>query len=164
VGKTVYIKCVAKNLEGVVQKIDDVPAYEYTLKGYTRKATHVDGLELEEDGEGLGDSDTTKESEPKLIWLDTNRFGGMASLTFNEWLENRVFLEGDIIGYNLYIYNSSLVLKATRTLADVQEFLYTTALQTADFGSPPSEMYIDVEPFNPQGSVPDRVRKHIIKV
>jgi len=160
VGKKIYIKCVSLNYRGDEQDFDESPVYEYTLKGLTKKATHTAGLELEEGGIKLGSIETTTLADPKIIWIDTNSMGGICRAGFNEWLLTGVFIEDNIIGNNILVYDKTLVLKATHSIGDVFEYTYLIADRITDLGGD-TEFWLGVQPKNEFGSVDDVVKKYI---
>jgi len=156
IGQTFYLKAVAYNYRGDEQNFDDVTVYEYTVKGLTKKATHVSGLEIEDSlGNGMGSIKVSPwwSSKLRVRWKLTNRMGGIDAQQIDEWPWNR-FIEGDVLGYDALIYNSSLTLIATHAVPSGLANLYydyTQAAMTTDFGGLQSKIYIGIRPYNNLG-------------
>ena len=164
VGKTVYIKMLAFNERGETEDFSEVSAFEYTIEGWTRKATKVSALEWYDNvaGAGQGSLDTVDTNSPYIQWIDTNRIGGAGRTTAGQYLE---FIEGDINAWDLIIYNSASVYVAIRT--DIQDeaeytadglynrFQYTAAMNAADFGILTKDIHVAIVPRNARGDVRD---------
>jgi hypothetical protein len=155
IGKTIYIKMVGVNIKGEEENFSDVSAYTYTIKGYTRKATHVAGLELVESSTGLGSRVKTTESDVVVQWDDTNRVGGMNRTAFSEWVYGG-YIAGDVDNYDVIIYDSDGTTEITThsDIGDVNTYTYTDTQNATDFGGTASDhFWIGVVPTNPRGDV-----------
>lgn len=156
IGKVIYVKLVPFNIRGEIMDIADVDYYEYTIKGVTRKATHTSGLELYDGTVGLRNLRTIESNDAEIRWVSTNRIGGWARATADQYVHDS-FDEGDDTGYDLLIFTSAGVLQATResiaytTTDERHYFTYTQAMNEADFGVLTKEFYLGVRPHNPQG-------------
>jgi len=165
VGKTIQIKMLGFNTKGQIQDIDEVAEFEYVIKGYTIKATHVAALEIKSGGAGLGGIDTVDTSGSNNVtvqWKDTARNGGISRTAFGQWKWNE-FIPGDGDSYDVLIYDSTKTLVETHfDIGDVNEYTYTGAQNNTDFGGVETDFYIGIRPTNPRGFVPMVVKKHIL--
>lgn len=159
VGTTIYVKCVAFNSDGQEQELADVTSYSYTIQGYTQKATHVAGLQIE-DGNGEMRGLVTTGNPPaanhvKLIWEKTARNGGISRTALGEWPWNR-YIEGDRNNIDILVYDENKTLVKTYTdVGDVQTYEYTDTQNIADFSGLKTDFYLGVRPKNDRGFVPD---------
>jgi hypothetical protein len=165
-GSKIYIKCVAINYRGDEQDFDDADVYEYTLQGYTRKATHVSALQLyDNDGDLRGLRTTSKPSSPEHVyikWKNSNRVGGIGRSGFDWVVEHGVYLEPDTTFLDVMIYDTGMNLIATHQIAkDAIDYEYTNGQNAADFGIMTYEFYIGVRPRNELGYVPDVVVQYV---
>lgn len=158
-GVTWYIKCIPRNAAGtVVDDLTTVTTYAYTVKGYAAKATHAAGLELYQDGAGLGALRTVDANTFTIQWVPCYRLGGWARAASEDYRYG-TFNEGDVLGYDVMIYTSGGVLQATHldvTTAEVaghMQYEYTSAQNAIDFGVLTKSLMIGVRPFAYRGAV-----------
>jgi hypothetical protein len=160
VGRTIYIKMQAFNIAGDAVSLDDTPAIEYTIHDYTRKATHVAGLQTEVGGVGQKSIRTvrtggTPNRDVRIIWRDTARAGGISRTGVKVWPWNS-FIASDRNEYDVLVYDSAGTLIATHeNIGNVFAYDYTEAQNAIDFSGFTSDIMLGVRPRNPRGSVPD---------
>jgi len=159
VGKTWYIKCVPTNAAGLqVDDLTSVTAYEYIIKGYAVKGTHVSGLELYQNGAGLGNLQTVDANDVVVQFAESYRLGGWARGASSQYRFG-TFDPGDVTHYDALIYNSGGTLIATHlsiTTAAVGERLqysYTAVQNAIDFGVLTKSLFIGIRANTPLGSV-----------
>ncbi len=169
VGQTIYIKLLAYNKKGETENLSDVTAYEYTIGGWTRKATKVSTLELYDKAlsEGLGSKVVIETNEATLQYLESNRAGGPGITTAGQYREYTEPPLNENRAWDLLIYDSSKVYVTIR--ADIQDdveytadadgvhhrFDYTAAYNAADFGVLTKDFYVAIAPKNAKGDVRD---------
>ena len=157
VGKTIYIKmcAITRTKE---QTLAEATAYEYTVLGETTKATHVGRLTLFENGEHRYGLKTYDGDTPEFRWQETYRAGGWGRVAWGYWPYND-FINGDITGYNILIYNDSGSRIATHVIGEVlTNYSYSKAQNEADFGVFTTSFFLGVQPVNPRGGVQDIVK------
>ena len=148
IGKTLYFKFIPYNLRGDGLEEDDVDTYEYTLQGWTRKATHTDRLQIEDSVRGeLGTRTKTNDSDVKVIWEYTNRNSGMGEAALDTW-EWQGWMAGDVDDYDVIIYQSDGVTVQAEHLGIglIDEYTYTNIQNTTDFGTPSDHFWIGIRP------------------
>lgn len=149
VGKKIYFKFVPYNLRGDGLELDDVDTYEYTIKGYTRKATHADRVQIEDSSLGeLGERTKTGDSDVKIIWEYTNRNSGMGTGPLDTW-EWQGWQAGDVDDYDIIILQSDgeTVQAEHLGIGVVDEYTYTDAQNAIDFGGVASDhFFVGVRP------------------
>ena len=149
IGKTLYFKFVPYNLRGDGIDEDEVDIFEYTIKGWTRKATHTDRLQIYDSTRGeLGSRNITSDADVKVVWEYTNRNSGMGEATLSAW-EWQGWQAGDVDDYDIIIYQSdgTTVQAEHLGIGLTDEYTYDVATNTADFGGVPSDhFWIGVRP------------------
>ena len=170
VGKKIYIKLVPANAKGDTLNLNDVKTWEYTIQGYSRHATHVDGLEIYSGGKGQGSKIRVADSDIAVRWEKTNRNDGMGRATLDAW-EWQSFVDGDVDDYDIIVYQSDGVTVQAEHLGVglVTTYTYTNAENTTDFGGSPSDhFWLGVRPVvtgrGPVRGVPDIDKQEIIRV
>jgi len=157
VGKKVYIKACAIT-RTKEQSLAEATAYEYTILGETKKATHVGSLTLYEDGIHRYGLSTYNGNTPDIRWQETYRGGGWGRAAWGEWPYND-FIRGDLSGYNVLVYDDSGNRIATHVLGSIiTNYQYSKAQNTADFGVFTTSFYLGVQPLNPRGGVQDIIK------
>lgn len=171
IGKKIYIKFVPYNLRGDGIDFDEVDTYEYTIKGWTRKATHTDRLQIEDSSRGeLGHRTITSDLDVKVIWEYTNRNDGMGKATLSAW-EWQGWQAGDVDNYDVIIYQSDGVTVQAEHLGIglVDNYTYTNTDNTTDFGGVPSDhFWIGIRPVvtgrGPGREGFDIVKQEIVRI
>jgi len=111
----------------------------------------------------VGNIIPSRSSSVTVRWRETARLGGWSSKGFITGWNWNDFYTGDVTGYNVLIYDSSLNWIATHVIASVAtEYEYAKAQNETDFGSLTKDFYIGVQPVNDNGGLNNDVVKHHI--
>jgi len=171
IGKTIYVKCIPANAKGKTLDFDEVATWEYSIQGYTWKATHCDRLEIEDSTRGpLGSRNKTTDSDVKVIWEYTNRNSGMGESTLEAW-EWQGWQAGDVDDYDVIVYQSDgeTIQAEHLGIGLVDNYTYLNATNIADFGGGgSSHFWLGVRPVvtgrGPGRGVPDIMKQEVIRV